>query len=115
LGRISADAHGQVGRADAATGPLGEEALDATVLERVEGERADAATDLRDAPAERERLVELLQLAVDRDADCLEGALGRVAAGKAGGRGDRGGDRLVELEGRRELLAAAAADDLARD
>ena len=56
-----------------------------------------------------------VQLAVDRDPDRLERALGRVAAGEAGGRGDRGGDRVVELEGRRQLLAAAAADDLARD
>ena len=38
-----------------------------------------------------------------------------MAAGEARGRGDRGGDRVDELEGRGQLGAAAAADDLARD
>src|SRR5918998_4207748 len=64
LGRVAAHAHGQVGRADAAARLVGEEALDATVLERVERERGDAAADLRHGPGQRQRLVELLELAV---------------------------------------------------
>ena len=68
-----------------------------------------------DVPGQRERVVELRELAVDGDPDRLEGALGRVAAGEPRGRGDGGGDRVVELEGRGQLGAAAAADDLARD
>ena len=67
------------------------------------------------AQLERQRLVELLELAVDGDPDRLERALGRVAAGEAGRRGHGGGDRVVELERRGQLGAAAAADDLARD
>ena len=50
LGRVAAHADGQVGRADAAAGALGEEALDAPVLERVEGERGEAAADLQRRP-----------------------------------------------------------------
>ena len=41
-------------------------------------------------PGGGQRGVELAELVVDRDADRLEGALGRVAAGEARGRGDRG-------------------------
>ena len=66
-------------------------------------------------PGERERRVELRELVVDGDPDRLERALGRVAAGEARGRGDRGGDRVDELEGRAQLRPRAAADDLARD
>src|SRR3954447_23177943 len=53
LRRVAAHADGELGRADAAAGAVGEEALDAAVLERVEGERGEAAADLEDAPGER--------------------------------------------------------------
>src|SRR5205085_63144 len=44
-----------------------------------------------------ERAVELVELAVDRDAQRLERALGRMAAGEARRRRDRGLDELDEL------------------
>ena len=58
LGLATADADGKLGRADAAAGAVGEEALDAAVLQRVEGDRAEAAADRRSRPrraAERGR------------------------------------------------------------
>src|SRR5205823_6088046 len=112
LRRPAAAAHWEVGRADAASGPVREEALDAPVLERLEADRRQAALGREDLPGERERLVELRELAVDGDPDGLERPLGWVAVGEAGGRRDRGGDRVVELEGGGER---AAADDLPRD
>ena len=115
LGRAPAAADGQVGRADAAARAVGEEALDAAVLERVEGDRRQPALGTQELPRQRQRGVELLELAVDRDPDRLEGALGRVAAAEARGRGDRGGDRVDELERGGERAELAAADDLARD
>ena len=115
LGRAPAAADGQVGRADAAARAVGEEALDAAVLERVEGDRGQPALGAQELPRQRQRGVELLELAVDRDADRLEGALGRVAAAEARGRGDRRGDGVDELEGGGERAELAAADDLARD
>ena len=59
LRRVAAHADRQVGRAEAAARLLGEEALDAPVLERMERERGDAAADLGDLPRQRERVVEL--------------------------------------------------------
>ena len=90
LRRVAADADGQVGRADAAAGLLGEEALDAPVLERVEGQRGErgrrpSATSHASGSASSS----CCELAVDGDPDRLERALGRVAAGEARGRGDR--------------------------
>src|SRR3954451_18852544 len=76
LRRVAAHADGQLGRADAPARAVGEEALDAAILERVEGERGEPAADLEHREGQRERLVELLQLAVDGDPDRLEGALG---------------------------------------
>src|SRR5688572_5991088 len=89
LRRAAAAADGQVGRADAAAGAVGEEALDAPVLQRVEGDGRQAAVLAQDLPGERQRGVELGELLVDGDPDRLEGALGRVPAGEAGGCGDR--------------------------
>ena len=77
LRRPAAAADGQVGRADAAARAVGEEALDAAVLERVERDRGEPAADAQQVPRARERLVELAQLVVDRDPDRLERALGR--------------------------------------
>src|SRR5215208_2711726 len=80
LGRAAAAADRQVGRADAALGPVGQEALDAPVLERVEGDGGEAAAGSEDLPGQRERGVELGELVVDDDADGLERALGGMAA-----------------------------------
>src|SRR5439155_27169587 len=111
LGCAPARANRQVGRADAAAGALGEEALDAPVLERVEGDGGEAAAGAQELPRERQRGVELLELGVDRDPDGLEGALGRVAAAEARGRRDRGGDGVDELEGGGERSGPLAAAD----
>ena len=89
LGLAAADADRQVGRADAAARAVGEEALDAPVLERVEGDGGQPAAGRSSSQAQRQRRVELAELVVDRDAQRLEGALGGVAAGEARGRGDR--------------------------
>src|SRR5690349_24910029 len=48
LGFPPAHADRDLGRADTAAGAVGEEALDAPVLQRVEGDRAEAATDRQD-------------------------------------------------------------------
>ena len=85
----TAAADGQVGRADAAAGALGEEALDAPVLERVEGDAGEHAALAQQPPGERQRAVELSELVVDGDPQRLEGALGGMPAGEARGRGDR--------------------------
>ena len=58
LGLAPADADRKLRRADAAAGPVGEEALDAPVLERVEGDRAEAPADLQELPGERQRAIE---------------------------------------------------------
>ena len=66
-------------------------------------------------PRERERLLELVELVVDGDAQRLEGALGRVATGEARGRGHRPLDHVHELLGRLQLALVAATHDRARD
>ena len=83
LGLAPARAHRQVGRADAAPGALGQEALDAAVLERVEGDAGQHAALAQQLPGQRQRGVELLQLVVDGDPERLERALGGMAAGEA--------------------------------
>ena len=50
LGRAPAPADRQVGRADAAARAVGEEALDAPVLERVEGDRGEPAAGAQQRP-----------------------------------------------------------------
>ena len=99
LRRPAAAADGQVRRADAAARAVGEEALHAPVLERVERDRGEAPARLEDLPGERQRGVELGELLVDGDPDPLERALGGMPAGEARRRGDRRGDRLDQLEG----------------
>ena len=83
LGLAAADADRELGRADAAPGAVGQVALDAPVLERVEGDRAEAPADAEQVPGERQRPVERVELAVDGDPDRLEGALGRDARGRS--------------------------------
>ena len=93
-------AHGQVGRADAALRALGQEALDAAILQRLKADPRQHAALAQQPPGERQRPVELLQLVVDGDPQRLEGALGRMAAGEPRGRGNRRVDRLDQLLGR---------------
>src|SRR3712207_8182772 len=50
----------------------GQEALHATVFKGVEGNPCKAALDREQVPRERQRALELVELAVDRDADGLE-------------------------------------------
>ncbi len=80
---------GQLGRADAAAREIGEEALDAAVLVRVEADRGEPAAGHEQLPGLGQRRVERVELAVDGDPQGLEGALGRVAAAEALGRGQR--------------------------
>ena len=110
LGLAPAHADREVGRADAAARALGEEALHAPVLERVEGDRREPAALAQHLPRERERAVERVELGVHRDPDRLEHSLGRAAGAEApahGGR-QRGLDRGNELAGRLDRRALAA-------
>ena len=80
LGLEAAAADRELGRADAAAGAVGEEALDPAVLERVERDRGEAAAGREHLPGLGQRRVDRVELAVDGDPDRLEGALGGVAA-----------------------------------
>ncbi len=59
--RAPAGADGQVGRTDAAACELAHEALDAPVLERVEGDGREHAPSAQQVPGERQCAVELLR------------------------------------------------------
>src|SRR6188472_4768359 len=76
----AADTDRQLRRANATASALGEEALGAAVLERVESDRGEAAAERQHRPGARQRVVERVELTVDGDPDSLEAALGRVAA-----------------------------------
>ena len=110
-----AGADRQVGRADAALGARDEEALDAPVLERVKGDRAEAPAGAQALPGERQRGVELAELVVDGDPQGLEDALGGMAAGEARRGGDGAGDDVDERDRRVDRRALALADDRAGD
>ncbi len=117
--RVSSSASGsrpqtQTGSSGGQTQPgaLGEELLDRPILERVEGDRAEATAERKHVPGRRQRVLERVELAVDGDPDRLEGALGRVAAAEAGRGRHPGLDRVDQLGGGRER---PAADDLAGD
>ena len=79
-------AHREVRRADAAPRPGDQEALHAAVFQRMEGNPCKPAMYAQQLPAGGQRRVELAELVVDRDADGLEDALGRVP-GRRSGRG----------------------------
>ena len=112
LGLAPAPADRKLRRADAASGAIGEEALHAAVLERMERDRRQAPALAQQLPGGGQRPVERVQLVVDGDPDRLEGPLRRVAAPEAVGGRDRGANRLDQVGGG---LQRAAADDLARD
>ena len=67
-----------------------------------------------DARERGEQLLELLELAVDRDAQRLERARRRIDAADAH-RADRAHDGAAEVERRLELAVAERALDAARD
>ena len=115
LGLAPAGASRERGRADAAAGALGQEALHAPVLERVKRDAAEPAALTQRLPGERQRAIELPELVVHRDPQGLEGALARMASGEARGGGDRRADRVHQLQRGRDRGALAAADDRPRD
>src|SRR5205085_7417845 len=103
----------QIGRADAALRPLGQEALHTAVFKRMEGNPCKSAFRSEQLPGGGQGAVELVELAVDRDAQRLEGPLGGVAAAEARRRGDRALDELDQLLGRgQRTLAHDRAGDL---
>ena len=118
LGRAAAAAHRKVGRADAAARAVGQEVLDAPVLERVERDRGQApAVLVQDRPGLGQRPLQIVQLVVDHDADGLKYALCRGTSSKSAPHGGRqsglDGGHEVGRGLQRGLLAAA--DDLAGD
>src|SRR5579875_3952084 len=81
LGLPPADAHGKLGRTDAAPRALDEEALDDPVLERVERDRRQTTAGREQLPRLRQRRGELRELAVHGNAERLECPLGGMTAG----------------------------------
>src|SRR5204863_10164012 len=112
LGRPADEAHGQLHGADALPRLRREEALDPAVLERVERDGREPSADGQRAPGRRQRPVERVELAVDRDPNRLKGSLRRVTAPEAIGGRDGGADGLDELAGAAE---GPAGGDLSRD
>src|SRR6478735_3794061 len=110
-----AHADGEVGRADAATLEPLEEALDDSVLERVERDHGEATARTQHLERRGKRLFELAELVVDCDPERLEGALRRMTVPEPCGRGDRGADDVDEVAGALDRLLAAAPSDRARD
>src|SRR5205823_11438408 len=94
-----AHANGEVRRAHAATRAIGEIALHAAVLQRVERDSGEPTAFAQQVPGGRQPPVERPELVVHRDADGLEHPFGGVAAAELlGGRHGRL-DRVHELEG----------------
>src|SRR5580704_11784268 len=69
---VAADADREVGRTDAAARLLGQEALDAPVLERMERDRRHTAACHEQLPRQRQGFIDLGELIVDGDAQRLE-------------------------------------------
>ena len=85
-----------------------ERALHEAILERVEAEDRDATRPARTMPRQRrEQRLELLELAVHRDAQRLERARRRIDAADAR-RADRAHDRAAQIERRLELVCRRA-------
>ncbi len=81
----------------------------------MEGDPCDHAAVAQQTPRERQRPVELVELVVDGDSQCLEGALGGMAAGEARRCRKRRVDRLDELERRLDRRLRAPAHDCTGD
>src|SRR3954452_9439238 len=81
----------------------------------MEGNPCKSAVYAEEVPRGGQCGVELAELVVDRDADGLEHALGRVAAAEARGRGDGVDHDLDELVRRLQRRRGTSASDGARD
>ena len=114
LGMVPAYADRQLGRAHAAAGTLGEESLDAPVLERVERDRREPAAGPEHLPHRRQRRVELEQLVVDRDPQRLERPPSRVTARELRRHGHGRLDHVDELLRRDRAPRASRARTIAR-
>ena len=111
-----ADADRQLRRADAAARHLLERLLRDAVLQRVEGDDRDAPARLQVMHRRAERLLEDAELVVDLDADGLEDALRRMAAGRLAHRlRHRLADDVDELARPLDGLYGALPDDELRD
>jgi hypothetical protein len=77
---MPADAGGEVGRTDAGARLPDEELLSDPVLERVERDDRETPSGTKDPNGGLEALLEILELAIDRDAQRLEDARRRIDA-----------------------------------
>ena len=107
LGLAAADADREVRRADAPARALGEEALHAPVLERVEGDRGEPAAGAQQIPGRRQRALERAELVVHGDPDRLEHALGGMPARRSCG-GAPAPPRLIASTSSRSSRSARA-------
>ena len=110
---MPADAGGEVGRTDAVARFTREELFDDPILERLERDHDDPSTGTKDAHGRRERLLEVRQLVVDRDAESLEDARRGVDAARPPRL--HAGDETAEIVSRSEWRFDAATDDRSRD
>ena len=90
------------GHVQAPVGGLGEALLDESVLAGVVRQHGDPPVRRGGVDRLVERSGELVELAVDLDAEGLERALGRMATGSSGGCRDRRRHDRRELGGRRD-------------
>jgi len=110
---MPADAGGEVGRTNAVARLSREELFDGPILERLERDHREAPAGTEDAHRRGETGVQVLELAVDRDADRLE-HLGRwVDAARATRL--HTGDESAKLIGAHEARLRAPTRDRARD
>src|SRR5690606_9709132 len=89
------------------------EALDDPVFERMKADRAEAAARRQHLERTCEPRLDLRELVIDMNAQCLKGARCRVLAGLASRNGVR--DDLGETARRRDRGCEACGDDRARD
>jgi hypothetical protein len=81
----------------------------------VERDDGEAPAGRQQVPGGVEAAVEAVELLVHRDPQRLEDALGGVAAGEQGGRGDGGAHHLHQVAGGGDRVLRAAAHDGPRD
>src|SRR5256712_12933571 len=106
---MPADAGGEVGRTNAVARFAREELFDDPILERVKGDDRDPASGPDDAHRARERLREVRELVIHRDAERLEDPRGRIDAPRSAGLHAR--DKAAQLvPGLERRLFAAAGD-----
>ena len=110
---MPADAGGEVGRTDAVARFACDELLHRTILERVERDDRETATRTKDAHGRRKTALEVLELAIHRDAQRLEDARRGIAAATA--LLLHAEHKTAEIVRGEERLAGAAAHDGGRD